>query len=446
MLSRRIVVSSERMLLFGFFLSLIGAGTLALSLPASWAGETRLSFLDSLFTAVSAVCVTGLITVDTALYSTFGKVVIAVLIQLGGLGIISFSTLYLAMPRRRISMKSARFIRNYYVDSVAHEARHIVRSIVVTTVLFELVGALFIYLGYRSAGSRYGFGHALFHAVSAFCNAGFSLISENLAEFNGTGAVMAPVAVLIILGGLGFVVLQDLYNRWTGRSRRVALHTRIVLLGSAVLLAAAGLGYFVFERNGVFAGLSAGDGILGAFFQSVTTRTAGFNTVSMSEMSLPSKVLTLPLMFIGGAPGSIAGGVKVTTAFLVVLSALRGIDRNEGVRFAKRRITRKTLSYAGTFVTKAALLLLSSILLLSVTENRFGKTTDFLSIVFESFSAFGTVGLSLGLTPGLTGLGKIIIMLTMFAGRVGLVSAAMHRPSRYHERVIDVPEGQVLIG
>ena len=156
--------------------------------------------------------------------------------------------------------------------------------------------------------------------------------------------------------------------------------------------------------------------------------------------------MTLPLMFIGGAPGSIAGGVKITTAFLVVLSALRGLDRNEAVRFSNRRITARTLAHASMFVTKAAAIVFVSVLLLSITENRFGNHTDMLSIVFETFSAFGTVGLSLGLTPSLTGLGKIIIMFTMFAGRVGLISVAMHRPTKLREHHIDVPEGQVLIG
>jgi len=436
-------ISAERLVLFSYFIGLILIGTMLLATPAAWNGGERLAFIDAFFTATSAVCVTGLITVDTALYSVFGKAVILFLIQTGGLGIITFTTLYLAVPRRRISLRSIRFVKGYYLDAVEFRAEHIVRNIVFTTFGLELIGSLFIYIGFRQQGG-YTFANALFHSVSAFCNAGFSLFSNNLEGFALNRWVSGGIMALIVSGGLGFVVLQDLVLRATGKRRRLHTHTKIVLTASGILIAAGALGYLVFERSGTLAGFTGGDRVMIALFQSITTRTAGFNTISQADLSLSSKILTLPLMFTGGAPGSIAGGVKVTTTFLVILSVFANTRENAEVRFGKRRISQANLRNAGTFVIKAMLLLFASILALSIAEAR--HRAEFLTIAFESFSAFGTVGLSLGLTPELTVLGKCIIMLTMFAGRVGLISLAMSRPRKAVERQIQYPEGEVLIG
>ncbi len=436
-------VSAERLTLFSYFIGLIVVGTVLLSFPAAWNGEGKLPFLDSLFTATSAVCVTGLITVDTAAYSAFGKGVILFLIQTGGLGIISFTTLYLAVPRSRISFRSIGFVKGYYLDAVEHKAEHIIRNIVLTTISLELAGSLIIFIGFRQQGD-YSYPNALFHSVSAFCNAGFSLFPDNLERFTRNRWVSSGVMVLIVTGGIGFVVLQDLILRLRAKRKRLHTHTKIVLIATGFLIVSGALGYLIFERNATLAGYSGGNRIMIAFFQSITTRTAGFNTIPEADMSLSSKVLTLPLMFTGGASGSIAGGVKVTTIFLVILSIFSSSDENSEVRFGRRRISRPHLRNAAMFVIKAMLILLVSILALSIAEARRGA--EFLPIVFESFSAFGTVGLSLGLTPELTGAGKCIIMLVMFAGRVGLVSLAMSQPRKAVERRIRYPEGEVLIG
>lgn len=436
-------VSAERLFLFSYFLVLIFIGTILLSIPAAWNGDERLYLIDALFTATSAVCVTGLITVDTALYSIFGKAVILFLIQTGGLGIISFTTLYLAAPRKRISFRSIGFVKGYYLDTVEYKAEHIIRNIVLTTITLELIGSVVIYIGFRKEGD-FSYLNALFHSISAFCNAGFSLFSDNLEAFTFNRWISGGIMVLIVLGGIGFVVLQDLAGRVTGKRARLHTHTKIVLLSSGFLIFAGTLGYLIFERNGTLEGYSGGARIMAAFFQSITTRTAGFNTISQGDMSLSSKVLTLPLMFTGGASGSIAGGVKVTTVFLVILSIFSSGDENAEVRFGKRKISGNDLKNASLFVIKAILILFMSILALSIAEGR--GDAGFLQIVFESFSAFGTVGLSLGLTPELTGAGKFIIMLTMFAGRVGLISLAMNQPRKAIERQIRYPEGEVLIG
>ncbi|MBN1685535.1 MAG: potassium transporter [Spirochaetales bacterium] len=436
-------VSADRLLLFSYFIVIIIVGTILLSLPAAWNGAGRLPFIDAFFTATSAVCVTGLITVDTAMYSSFGKGVILFLIQTGGLGIISFTTLYLAVPRKRISFRSIGFVKGYYLDTVEHKAEHIIRNIVLTTIALELIGSCIIFVGLRKQGD-FSYPNALFHSVSAFCNAGFSLFSDGLEGFTANRWVSGGIMTLIVLGGLGFVVLQDLVLRLTGKRTRLHTHTKIVLTASCILIVGGAFGYFVFERNGTLEGYSGGTQIMAAFFQSITTRTAGFNTISQTDMSLSSKILTLPLMFTGGASGSIAGGVKVTTMFLVILSVFSSGEENAEVRFGKRKISRNDLSNASMFVIKAMLLLFTSIFALSMVEA--GRGDGFLPIVFESFSAFGTVGLSLGLTPELTAAGKFIIMLTMFAGRVGLVSLAMNQPRKAIERQIQYPEGEVLIG
>jgi trk system potassium uptake protein TrkH len=437
------LLSAERIILFSYFIFLIILGTILLAFPVSWNGPDELSFLDAFFTATSAVCVTGLITVDTALYSRFGKVVILFLIQTGGLGIISFTTLYLAMPGRRISFRSIGIIRGYYLDSVEHKAEHIIRNIVLTTIVIELAGSFIIYAGFRRQ-ANYTYLNALFHSVSAFCNAGFSLFSSNLEAFPRNRLVSSGVMVLIVLGGLGFVVLQDVAARAAGLRKRLHTHSRIVLLATSFLILAGAIAFLLLERRGAFSELRSGEKVTAAFFQSITTRTAGFNTVSQPELSLPSKVITLPLMFIGGASGSIAGGVKVTTVFLVLLGVFGSGDESSEIRFGKRMISRENLRNASMFVVKAMLILFTSILLLCITEAR--NESDFLIIVFESFSAFGTVGLSLGLTPGLTAIGKCIIIVTMFAGRVGLISLAMNLPRKSVERHIKYPEGEVLIG
>ena len=440
------VFSSEKLVLFGFFTSVILVGSGLLSLPEAWAGPHPLSYLNALFTSASAVCVTGLITVDTAQYTRFGQLIILLLIQTGGLGIISFTTLYLAVPKRKISFRSIHIIREYYLDTVEYQANNIVRNIIVATLAIELAGALLLYLGFRSSVHRGLIFTAIFHSVSAFCNAGFSTFSSGLAGYLVNPTVSLVISFLIIAGGIGFVVIQDLWRRESGGERRLMLHTRVVLVSTAVLILVGLAMYLILEWNNQLRGLSFGNKLIAAFFQSVTTRTAGFNTINEAGMYPSSKLFTLVLMFIGGAPGSTAGGIKVTTMAIIVLAAVKGVGTEGELGVANRRIGAATISRAHIFAIKALALLFVCIFVLTLTELH-GRTTDvsFLQIVFESFSAFGTVGLSLGVTPHLTELGKIVIILTMFAGRVGLISFALPGVRKLQANV-HFPEGEVLIG
>ena len=438
-------ISSEKLTLFSYFIILIIIGTIFLSFPAAWGGDEKLSFIDALFTSVSAVCVTGLITVDTAVYTIFGKIIILLLIQAGGLGIISFTTMYLALPRGRISLRSVGLIKNSYIDSVEHKAEHIIRSIVVTTIVIELLGAVFLFFGFSNLQGFERIFNALFHSVSAFCNAGFSLFSSNLEGYHSIPLVAYPVMILIVLGGLGFVVLTDVARKFSSGGR-LTFHSKLVFWITAALIVGGAALFFVFERTGSLTGLPAGEKITASFFQSITTRTAGFNTLPQENLRFSSKFIILAFMFTGGAPGSIAGGVKVTTVFLILYAAFRGVDNKGELRFGNRKIAGITVSHAHTFIMKAIIILFISILSLTISESALmDSDKSLLTIVFESFSAFGTVGLSLGITSKLTVLGKCVIIGTMFAGRVGLISIAIPVLKKWR-KAVDFPRGEVLIG
>jgi trk system potassium uptake protein TrkH len=440
--------TSEKLFLFSYFILIIVTGTVLLSFPFAWGGRERLKLIDCLFTATSAACVTGLITVDTAQYTLAGKIIVLLLIQSGGLGIISFSTIYILLPRKRISLKNIKAITAFSLNFIESEPKRIVRRIILFTLITEAAGSLLLYLSFRHSVHSPALFTSIFHAVSAFCNAGFSLFSDNLEGYFSDTTVCLIIAVLVVLGGLGFIILLDVEKTLVQKRRRISYHTKIVLYMTFFLLSVATLFYFVFESSNSLRGYSLGQRLLASFFQAVTPRTAGFNTIAQTNLSFPSKLFTLPLMFIGGASGSIAGGIKVTTVFLVVLLALKGRDINDEICVFKRKVPSRILSDASVFANRAVLILFVSIFLLVITEHvgRLQQGGLFLPLIFECFSAFGTVGLSLGVTSHLSLAGKIVIICTMFAGRVGLISMAMGGSEKYSPYHIDYPREEVMIG
>jgi trk system potassium uptake protein TrkH len=450
----RRLLSSNQFTLLSFFVMVILAGSFLLSRPAAWSGAGRLAYLDALFTSTSAVCVTGLITVDTAAFSRFGKIVILLLIQIGGLGIMSFATLYLTAPGRRISLVRARIIQDYYVDSVEYRERSIIRNILLFTLATEAVGALVLFIRFSAlerGGPALADGAlftAVFHSISAFCNAGFSLFSSNLEAYAKETTILLTIMLLIVAGGIGFVVIQDLLGRLRGRSRTLSLHSRIAIGMTLLLIGAGAAIYYALERRGALAVMELPYRVLNALFQSVTPRTAGFNVLPQARLGAASKAFTLFLMFTGGAPGSIAGGVKVTTMFLVLAVLLRGTSADGSLIIRRRQVEPQTVSRAQIFALRALFLLFVSMLLLCVTELSVpGAPWTFLDVVFESFSAFGTVGLSLGITPALSAAGKLIVIATMFAGRVGLITMAIALPRQKNESVrIEYASEKVLVG
>lgn len=437
----RLRFRSDSWYLVVLFVFLIGAGSIFLTLPISQAKPV--SFIDALFIATSAVCVTGLSTVDMGSFSHVGQIIILLLIQLGGLGIISFTSLLLILPGSRIPFRRISTIRSFYVDGVEYDPRRIVLTIMATTLIIETIGAGVLSFCFNQAGIPDFYFYGIFHSVSAFCNAGFSLFPDSLEAYAQNPGILITIILLIILGGLGFIVLQDLYRRITRKSRYLNFHSRVVLGMTLGLIGLGFIVYFYFENTNSFITLPLGDKIINALFQSVTTRTAGFDTVPQNLLSQPSKVFTILFMFIGAGPGSIAGGIKVSTIFIIIILMIRHPSPEGDIQIGKHRITGYTLNRATVFFLKALSLLLLGALVLSLIEGNRGLAFD--AIVFEVVSAFGTVGLSLGLTPQLSLAGKLVIICIMFAGRIGLISLSFSLV-RYKKYDITYPEGSVLLG
>lgn len=436
---------SGKVLFFGYFIFNIILGATLLHFPHFWKGAGHVSWLDAFFTAVSAVCVTGLATLDTSLFTAGGQLVILYMIQAGGLGIITFSTLYLILPKSRISLKNRKIIREYYLQSSDINPRNIVKVILLFTFGIELLGFILLGFIFRKSGDAQPWFNGFFHAVSAFCNAGFSRYSDSLMSYRNNISVNLVVMMLIILGGLGFMTIWDLLRNLTDWRKKLHFHTRLMLSATAILIFGGWIAYFLLERNHALQGLPFGEKILASLFQSVTTRTAGFNTVDQAHLSRPSQFMTLLFMIIGGGSGSTAGGLKVTTAAVLFLVVFRRINSRGESRLFKRRISGDVLSRASMLLLKAIAILFLVIFLLLVSE-RHNPDLSLGQLIFEAFSALGTVGLSQGVTPQLSWGGKLIIMLAMFAGRVGLFALVMPDKDQVDERHIDYPIGEVLIG
>jgi trk system potassium uptake protein TrkH len=443
------LIRPEKRILFSYYIIIMLIGSFLLMLPFAWNGNTPLSYIDALFTSASAVCVTGLITVDTAQYSLFGKIVILLMIQAGGLGIIGFSTLYLAIPSLRLSLKHRKLVKDLYLDDVETEPRNIMRQIIFITLSIEFIGAVVLWVGFAPTLKEEAPFAALFHAISSFCNAGFSSFSNNLESYTGNPIVNFTVIILVLLGGLGFMVIRDIAKKVSGKKNQLALHSKIVLVTSLCLLIVGTVVYFALECNNAYAHLTFPEKLMAAFFQSVTPRTAGFDTISQTALTEPSKVFTLPLMLIGASSGSTGGGIKTTTFAVVLLLALFGSRRNGEIVVGKRRLPSSLLANAAVFIMKIIMLIFVGAFALCSIELMFfpGPGKNIVTLVFETFSAFGTVGLSQGVTPHLSIWGKFILMLLMFEGKAGLVAMALTTPDpRYMEKHVNYPSGEVLIG
>jgi len=436
------------------FIGVILAGTLLLGLP--WSRTGPVSPLDALFTSTSAVCVTGLIVRDTAtLYTPLGKAVIATLIQLGGLSYMTFTTVFLFLFGKKGSLMVRRTMAASYPDLSLGKLRSFVGKMLLTTFAMELAGTLALL---PSFASRYGFvaglGHASFTAISAFCNAGLSTFSTNLAEWRGNTPVNLVVLSLIVLGGLGFIVLDDLYLRFIGhRRRKLSLHSLLVvfvtgclILGGFIILAPA-------EWNGAMAGFTVKEKILAGIFMAITPRTAGFNTVSYSAVGSFSLFLTMALMFIGGSPGGTAGGIKTTTLATVALRLVATMRGKEEVSALSYRLPRDALVRSFAVLVLAIATLATGFAFMALAESHGMAHRSWAPYLFELFSAFGTVGLSMGsthvpntsLSADLSAFGKSIIIITMLIGRIGVLSifASLVRPEREAIRHV---EGKLEVG
>jgi trk system potassium uptake protein len=412
------------------FLLLVLFGTVGLKvLPGVYTGEP-LSWLDACFTATSAVCVTGLVVVDTATYfTTRGQAFILLLIQLGGLGIIIFTSLIIIALGRRLSLRQEALSTG--TASIAPHVKpgRLLRDVVVFTFLFESLGALLLYsVWFRPYGAVDGLWHAVFHAVSAFCNAGFSTFPNNLIAHDRAPFALSVIMVLIVTGGIGFLTLEELYLRFQAGRRdqifRISLHSRIVLVVTALLLVGGWILFSLLEWNHVLGHLPWYHRLVNAMFMSVTARTAGFNAIDYGQATDAGNFLTVLLMSIGGSPGSTAGGLKTTTIALIGLLAWSRMCGREIVSLQSRSVPEETIQRAvGLFVVCFGVVTAAIFIIVSSQGGAPG-TGNFLHCMFEAASAFNTVGLTMGLTNHITPTTEWTLIFLMFIGRVGPLAFA----------------------
>ncbi|HAY22297.1 MAG TPA: ATPase [Desulfobacterales bacterium] len=444
---------SPQFLLISGFSAVIWVGAVFLWLP--WSHQPgKVSFLNALFTSTSAVCVTGLIVVDTStVYTTFGQVVILLLIQTGGLGVMTFAALTFQMLGRRLSLQSQMVLHDsFFQQDIGSDFRHLFFRILMTTVAIEAVGMMVIGLALFVRTGNWGQScySALFHSISAFCNAGFSIYKDSLVDLRDNQIILAAIMLLIIAGGLGHAVLLEFWRRlqpvWhQGRdqtpSRFWSTHARVVWRMTCCLIVIGTLGILFFGLTKDEVGWV--ERVSGALFQSVTARTAGFNTVNCGALPLSSLMLIIMLMFIGGSPGSCAGGIK-TTSFAIWLAEMRSKLRgSQEVKILDRQVPPEILWRNTILIRLAAAWNIFGIFLLLYTET--GPGVGMHDVVFEQISAFGTVGLSTGLTEKLSVVGRLWIILTMFIGRVGPLTVAMWIIPERHV-MIRYPRGRIMIG
>ena len=438
-------LSNVQIIALGFFIMIL-LGTGLLMLPIS--SVSPASFGDALFTATSASCVTGLVQQDTGTYwTTFGQLVIITLIQIGGLGFMTIATLFLLLLRRRMGLRQ----REVVVEGISYNQlggfAPFIRRVLLGTLLMEGLGAALLSIRFvPEMGLGRGIYYGVWHSISAFCNAGFDLMGpcsgpySSFTAYAGDPLVSLTVCALILVGGLGFLVWDDLARnklRW----RRYRLQTKVVLTVTAELTLGGGALFFLLERENLGAGRPLGEQVLSALFDAVTPRTAGFNSTDTAALSPGSLLLTIIFMFIGGSPGSTAGGVKTTTVFVVLLHALSGVRRERSANAFGRSIGDGALKKATSVLYTNLLLALAGALVISAVQPL--PLTD---VLFETFSAIGTAGMTTGITRDLLPLSQAVIIFLMYCGRVGSISFAVALLEKRALPPVTLPQEEITIG
>lgn len=450
---KRLRAMSPSLALSVYYAFAILLGAFALTLPIACNGPP-ISFLDALFTATSAQCVTGLTVVDTgSQFTLFGQLVILTLIQIGGLGITTFSVYLFFYLRLGVATRGRWIIQDTLLHTPVDSLRDLIRGIVLVTLSIEALGALLLSFAFVPRfGLLKGGYYAIFHSVSAFCNAGFGLLPDNLISYRNDPLVNLTIMALIILGGIGFLVIKEVadLSRIKNRRRRLSLHSRLVFWTSGILIVGGALVIGLLEAPSGFVGMGFFEGFWTALFHSVSARTAGFNTIDLNQFEVSTLFFLMFLMFVGASPGSAGGGIKTTSLALFVAilhSRLKGLPHtNVFRRTVPEAIVTKTL----TLVMLAALFLGAATFALLAVQTyglSFNESRGILlECTFEAVSAFATVGLSLGVTSKLLPLGKIIIILLMFAGRVGLLTLAFTIVRRSQKDAVRYGEENIMIG
>ena len=436
-------ISPAQIIVLGF-LGIILFGAFLLMLPISSAEGESTSFIDSMFTATSAVCVTGLVVLDTGSYwSSFGKFVILSLIQVGGLGFMTITTFGAIIVGKKIGIKNRILIKESLGQEKIQGIVNLTKNIFLGTMIIELIGAILLSTQFIPVfGIRDGIIKSIFHSISAFCNAGFDIMGNfaSLTGFYSNTVINITIMLLIIFGGLGFTVIFDcMTNR---KLKRLSLHSKLALTVTAVLLVFGTIVILWLEYSNpeTIGSMSMADKLKVSAFQAVSPRTAGFNTIDLAKLTDSSKFFTLILMFIGGSPASTAGGVKTTTIAVLILTMVAFV-RNKDVEAYGRRINYSVVNKAMTIIVIAFFVIALGAMFISIAN----PDLEFMDILFEVVSAFGTVGLTLGITTKLTGISKIIIILTMFAGRVGALTIVMALAGRDKKIDYQLPEGNVIL-
>lgn len=431
-----------------WFAALIVIGATLLNLPLSSIDGKSIGFIDALFTAASAVCVTGLTVVNTAAHWTmFGKIVIVLLIQIGGLGIMTMATLIAFLFGKKITLKDRLLMQEEMNTSTLQGIVLLTKRVLFLTIVVELIGVVLLsFVFVPDFGIAQGIWFSIFHAISAFCNAGFDLLGNSLVDYVNNPLINFTIISLLIIGGLGFYVLMDIIQR--KKLKRLLIHSKIVLLITGALLVLGFLIVFIFEYSNplTLGGLNLPGKLMSSFFLSATPRTAGFNTLDTSVLSPVTTFFIIMLMFIGGSPGSTAGGVKTTTVGVIVIAIIGLVRGSEDTEIFKRRLPVTMILRAIAIMGIAILLIIITTTILLVTERNTGFS--FVDIIFETVSAFGTVGLSRGLTPHLTDIGRIVVTLTMFVGRLGPLTIAFGIAQNQHKNkgYYKYPEGKIMVG
>lgn len=428
------------------FAILIFGGAALLSLPISSMSGESTDFIDSLFTSTSAVCVTGLITVDTGTHwNYFGKTIIMLLIEIGGLGFMAFTTLFAFIMGKKITLKERLVMQEAMNTFDIQGIVKMVRYILLFTVITQSLGAVLLFTQFiPQFGVAKGIFYGIFHSISAFCNAGFDLFGHfnSLTVVNTNTVIILTISILIIIGGLGFTVWTELYN--SKNIKRISLHSKVVILITSILLIGGTILVFLFEfkNPNTMGSMSLKDKALNSFFTSVSPRTAGFNSISLADMTMASRGVTIILMFIGGSPGSTAGGLKTTTFGILILTVISVIKGRKDTEIFMKRLSKETVYRAFAIFSLAIGLVMCVVMILSFTET--GVTFE--EILFEAVSAFGTAGLTMGITTKLSLIGKIVIMITMYCGRLGPMTVMLALVKRKQSSVYQYPEDKILVG
>ncbi|WP_281614171.1 potassium transporter TrkG [Flammeovirga sp. SubArs3] len=455
------------------FIFLILFGTFCLMLPKSTIGETSMNFLDALFTSVSASCVTGLAVVDTGQYFTEkGQLVILLLAQLGGIGIVSFATFFATFMSKGVSLKHKTIIQDVLSSEDLSSATGLLRKVIFLTLLIEILGAIAIFFAWDSSlefnSMTQKVCYSIFHSVSAFCNAGFSLFPDSLntsitgddtTRFFHHGIIdlrhmyglHMVIGIIIIFGSFGFTTIEEIFSpkkikdRLKNPWKKYSIGTSISLYSTIILIIVGMLTVFFLEIDSLREDRSLVESLIAAFFQSVTTRTAGFNSMDFGSMRPATILVMIFLMFIGAAPGSTGGGIKSSTFYLLLLSSIGIIRGQERIVVRKRTISDDNIKRSYSIFMFALIYNMVALFILSITELD-NPNIDILPLIFEQISAFGTAGLSMGITGELSSIGKVVIILSMYIGRVGTLTLALALSSTVNTNSFKYPEAHVMVG